>query len=70
MFNLKLHKKATSFDGLNLVLDVNDVMQILRMSKANAYKIMNSDTFPKMLIGKRILVQREDFKNWLNSLKK
>lgn len=66
---MKLHKKATSFDGLNLVLDVNDVMQILRISRANAYKIMGADTFPKMTIGKRVLVQREDFKNWLDSLK-
>ncbi len=66
---MKLHKKTTSFDSLPLVLNVDDVMQTLRVSKANAYKIMGADTFPKMVIGKRVLVQREDFKNWLDSLK-
>lgn len=66
---MTLRKKTTSFDSLDIVLDVNDIMQILKISKANAYKIMASDTFPKMALGKRVLVQREDFKNWLDSLK-
>jgi len=62
-----LKKKYTSFETLPVVLTVNDVMILLRVSRANAYKIMNTDNFPKFTLGKRILVKKSDFQNWLET---
>lgn len=64
---MKIQKKITSFDNLPVVMDVDDVMKVLRISKPNAYKIMASDTFPKLSVGKRVLVQKEAFLKWLNN---
>ena len=46
-------------------MTVKDVQEVLRVSKPNAYRIMALDAFPKMKIGKRVLVEKEAFKNWL-----
>lgn len=64
---MKVQKKITSFETLPVIMNVNDVMKVLRISKPNAYKIMASDTFPKLAIGKRVLVQKDAFLNWLNN---
>ncbi len=63
-----LKKKVTSFDNLPLVMTVSDVQYALRVSKPNAYKIMASADFPKMKIGKRVLVEKDAFKKWLANI--
>lgn len=65
----RLIKKVTSFEALPLVMTVKDVQEVLRVSKPNAYRIMALDTFPKMKIGKRVLVEKEAFKDWLENNK-
>ena len=60
-----LRKKITSFDNLPLIMTVSDVQCALRVSKQNAYQIMATEHFPKMKIGKRVLVEKDAFKNWL-----
>ncbi len=64
---MKLQKKITSFDCLPVIMNVDDVMKVLRVSKPNAYKIMAADTFPKLSIGKRVLVKKEAFLQWLDN---
>lgn len=64
---MKVQKRITSFDALPVIMNVDDVMKVLRVSKPNAYKIMGSDTFPKLSIGKRVLVQKEAFLQWLSN---
>ena len=56
----------TSFDSLPVIMTVDDVKNVLRVSRPNAYKIVSSDTFPKFYIGKRLLIKKEDFLQWLN----
>lgn len=63
-----LKRKVTSFDNLPLVMTVSDVQCALRVSKPNAYKIMASADFPKMKIGKRVLVEKDAFKRWLANI--
>ena len=58
----QLVKKVTSFEALPLVMTVKDVQNVLRVSRPNAYRIMNLESFPKMKIGKRVLVEKEAFK--------
>lgn len=66
----KLQKKYTSFDALPVVLTVREVMILLRVSRANAYKIMNANDFPKFTIGKRLLVKKADIQNWIETCNK
>lgn len=61
-------KKVTSFDELPLILNCDNVKEILRVSKAKAYEIMKSDNFPRLNIGKRVLVEKEAFIEWLKGL--
>lgn len=63
-----LKKKITSFDNLPLIMSVSDVQCALRISKQNAYQIMAKPNFPKMKIGKRVLVEKEAFKKWLKEM--
>lgn len=63
-----LKRKVTSFDNLPLVMTVSDVQCALRVSKPNSYKIMASADFPKMKIGKRVLVEKDAFKRWLANI--
>lgn len=46
-----------------------DIQDIFHLSKNNAYKLMNSDGFPCMRIGKKLLVSVEELKKWQNKYK-
>lgn len=63
-----LKRKIKTLDELPAVMTVDDVMEILRISKANAYKIMASDDFPTLRIGKRVLAEKTAFTSWLKDL--
>lgn len=57
--------KITSFDDLPITLRAEDVAKILGVSRANAYVIMHSKGFPKMQIGKRIMVTKDNLRLWM-----
>ena len=59
--------RITSFDNLPITLGAEAVAEILGISRANAYVIMHSKGFPKMQIGKRILVTKENLIAWMNA---
>ena len=52
---------------LPLTLTAKDVAGYLNISLTCAYYVMNSDQFPVLKIGKRKLVTKENFLNWLNN---
>ena len=57
--------RIKSFDDLPMTLRADEVAGILGVSRANAYVIMHSKGFPKMQIGKRIMVTKENFRAWM-----
>ena len=57
--------RIKSFDELPMTLRAEEVAGILGVSRANAYVIMHSKGFPKMQIGKRIMVTKENFRVWM-----
>ena len=59
-------KNYTSLEQLPLALTANDIAQILGISKYNAYCLMRSKNFPMMRLGRRLLVQKPLFIEWLN----
>lgn len=59
-------KKIRTLDQLPLALTANDIAQVLGVSKYNAYCLMRSENFPMMRLGRRLLVQKPQFVEWLD----
>lgn len=48
------------------VYDVYDIMNMLDISKTSAYKLIKSNSFKYITIGKIYKVPKASFDNWLN----
>ena len=59
-------KQYYSLEELPLMMNMTDVAAVLGISRAGAYKLAHSADFPAFQIGKRIVVSREKFVDWLN----
>jgi excisionase family DNA binding protein len=47
------------------ILQVNDIQQILRIGRRQAYELVNSGQFNVVRVGKSIRIHREVFLKWL-----
>ena len=56
----------TSYTQLPLSLNANDIAAVLGISRANAYMLMRAKGFPTIFIGKRMIVPRDKFIEWLD----
>ena len=56
-----------SYDELPLMLSVPEVAAVLGISRAGAYELVRSDSFPALKIGSRIVVPKEKFIGWINA---
>ena len=56
----------SSYDQLPLSLCANDIAAVLGISRANAYTLMRSKGFPTSFIGKRMVVPRDKFIEWMD----
>ena len=56
-----------SYDELPLMLSVPEVAAVLGISRAGAYELVRSDSFPALKIGSRIVVPKEKFIEWVNA---
>ena len=59
-------KRYHSLEELPLMMNMADVAAVLGISKAGAYKLAHSIDFPAFQIGRRIVVSREKFLEWLD----
>ena len=59
-----------SYEELPLFLNARMVSRILGVSQSSAYELMHQDGFPSMRIGKRILIPRDRFLEWLDRRQK
>ena len=59
-------KQYHSLEKLPLMMNIADVATVLGISRAGAYKLAHSADFPAVQIGRRIVVSREKFIDWLN----
>lgn len=55
-----------SVQDFPVLLDARDIKIITKLSRAGTYNLLNSEAFPIMRIGKRILISKEDFIYWLS----
>ena len=56
----------TSYNQLPLSLNANDIAAVLGSSRANAYTLMRAKGFPTIFIGKRMIVPRDKFIEWMD----
>ena len=56
----------TSYNQLPLSLNANDIAAVLGISRANAYALMRAKGFPTIFIGKRMIVPRDKFIEWMD----
>ena len=56
-----------SYDELPLMLSVPEVAAVLGISRAGAYELVRSDSFPALKIGSRIVVPKEKFIGWVDA---
>lgn len=62
--NLPIYK---SKDELPPAMNAKDIAGYLNVSLTCAYYIMNSNGFPVIKIGKRLLVTKDNFLHWLDN---
>ena len=60
-----MSKQYKSMDELPLMLNANDIMNVLGISRAFAYNIMHDKSLPVIVLGKRRVVNRDKFFTWL-----
>ena len=59
-------KQMNSYEELPLTLCAEDVASVLGISRTNAYALLHQEGFPTLQIGKRLLVPRDKFIQWIN----
>lgn len=59
--------KFHSMDDLPATLNVSDIAGYLGISIAGAYNLVNASDFPKIHVGRRIIVPKEHFIRWIES---
>ena len=60
-----MNQNKTAYDQLPIMLNANAIAQTLGISRAGAYELMHSKGFPTLRIGKRMMVNKEQFINWV-----
>ena len=55
----------THYDELPLFLNAEIVAKLLGIGQASAYELMHEKDFPSIRIGKRLVVPRDKFIEWV-----
>ena len=60
-------KNFSHTGDLPLYMSVEDLRDVLRVSRTRAYEIIHSDGFPAVWFGKRCVIPRDQFLAWMDS---
>ena len=56
-----------SFDELPMFLNVATVSKVLGISNSSGYVLMHEKDFPSLKVGSRLIVLKENFKQWIET---
>jgi len=59
------NNRYKNYEDLPMVLCANDLIHILGLSRTNIYYLLRAQNFPTITIGKRKLVRKDKFLEWL-----
>jgi len=57
----------TSYDELPLLLNVKQLADLLGVSDSSVYELIQEDGFPSLRIGKRIVIPKEELREWISA---
>jgi len=55
-----------SYEEIPLFLNANDISKVIGIAPSSAYELMHEKDFPSIRIGKRLVVQRDKFIDWVD----
>ena len=58
---------GNDFSKYPITLTVNEIAEILRVGRVQAYQLVNQESFPKIRDGKKIIVPKAAFIKWMDS---
>lgn len=61
-----MNKNSNAYDSLPAVLNASQLANALGISRAGAYQLLNTASFPTLHIGKRLLVPKDRLIEWIN----
>ena len=61
------HLNPDDVKGVHVFLSINDVQKILGCGQNTVYDLVNQRDFPKIRIGKRNYIPREEFLRWVST---
>lgn len=56
-----------SFDELPIMLSVNQLANVLGISRTSSYDLVRSKGFPSITIGSRIVIPKDELMIWIQS---
>ena len=56
-----------SYDELPLLLNVKQLADLLGVSDSSVYELIQGDGFPSLRIGKRIVIPKEELREWISA---
>ena len=56
-----------NYDELPLMLNMKQLSDLLGISDASAYELVQKADFPSLRIGKRIVVPKEELRRWISA---
>ena len=57
----------TNIKDLPLTLKAEEAAKVLRISKSKVYELAQSESFPAIRIGKRVVIPRDKLIQWMNT---
>ena len=61
-----MQEVITNIDQLPFALNASHIAATLGISKSKAYELMRRKDFPTLIIGKRMIVPRDRFIDWID----
>ena len=56
-----------NIEDLPLTLKAHEAAAVLRISKSKVYELAQSESFPAISIGKRVVIPRDKLIQWMNN---
>ena len=56
----------TNIEDLPLTLNAREAAEVLRISKSKVYELAQSESFPAIRIGKRVVIPHDKLIQWIN----
>ena len=57
----------TNIEDLPLTLTAHEAAAVLRISKSKVYELAQSESFPAIRIGKRVVIPRDKLIQWMDN---